>query len=111
MGSFLSHPLQNNLAVADKIWESGYNINLLEDGEPEGKKLRVYDLYLKTMQNQVVVEAFIKGSHFDLSLISIGYNIIMKGPFAREIITRYSFYFVTNEISKSGWKSSSTDMF
>lgn len=80
------HPLQKELAIADKISVSKDIINPLEDREAGEKTLLVLDdLYLKAMQNQLVVEAFIKGRHSDLSVILITQNLFMKGPFARDI--------------------------
>ena len=80
------HPLQDEVHISHKVSVFKDIVNPLEDTEPHEKVLLVLDdMYLKAMQSQTVVDAFIKGRHSNLSVIMITQNLFMKGPYARDI--------------------------
>lgn len=80
------HPLQEDAMLKFKLIVSKNIVDPLLEIKPTDKALLILDdVYLKAMQSQTVVDAFIKGRHSKLSVVMITQNLFMKGPYARDI--------------------------
>ena len=80
------HPLQEDPILRFKLIVSKDIVDPLARIKPGDKVLLILDdIYLKAMQSQTVVDAFIKGRHSKLSVVMITQNLFMKGPYARDI--------------------------
>lgn len=90
------HPLQNHPSVRSKIVVEKCIIDPLEHRNPfddnEHLLFILDDTYSSAVQSPIVLDAFIKGRHENLSCILITQNVFFTGKYARDISLNASHY-------------------
>lgn len=83
-----SHPLQHDKEIGSKVFVSPEIVNPISDEDTYDQRGTLFvldDIFIEAVKNKVVVDAFTRGRHNNISCIFITQNLYMGGKHARNI--------------------------
>lgn len=94
------HPLQNHPDISNKLFISPNIINPLDNNDPFDSKGILFildDCFIEATKNEIVVDAFIKGRHSNISTILVTQNLFLSGKHSRNISLNTSHFILLRQ--------------